>query len=222
MHSSPSALFSPLIEQAIELAAQWHDLTYRKSRWREAAFEVPPGQALRVPAMAHATAVAMIVQRAGWEDAVVAAAFLHDALEDANCHGQTLLYDRLQRLMGEEVAVIVRAVTEQKFGQDSALRGWRARKEDYVAHLHTAPVGAVAVSLADKWHNVWSINQALTGGIDVFTPAADRRPLTAGPNEQLWFHRAVLRASEAHPDPRLPALREGLAAEIERFARLSG
>ena len=34
-------LFSPLVEQAIELAAQWHDSTYRKSRWRDPAFDLP-------------------------------------------------------------------------------------------------------------------------------------------------------------------------------------
>ena len=30
--TAPDTLFSPLIEHAIELSAQWHDGTYRKSR----------------------------------------------------------------------------------------------------------------------------------------------------------------------------------------------
>ena len=42
-------LFSPLVEQAIELAAQWHDSTYRKSRWRDPAFDPPDEAVLRVP-----------------------------------------------------------------------------------------------------------------------------------------------------------------------------
>jgi hypothetical protein len=53
-------IFSPMIERAVELAAEWHDRTYRKSRWRPHPFEAPateePG---RIPVMAHVTAVAL-------------------------------------------------------------------------------------------------------------------------------------------------------------------
>lgn len=210
--------FSPLVEHAIEFAAEWHAATHRKSRWREQAFTVPDGEVLRVPAMAHVTAVAMIVQRAGWDDATVAAAFLHDTLEDPNRWGCYLPADTLRLAMGDEVVDLVLAVTEQKFDADGSRRSWRARKEGYVATLRSAPAGAVAVSLADKLHNLWTMNEALLCGVDIFTTGEGRSALTAGPEEQIWFVRAVLEVSLGYTDRRLVPLRDQLGVEIQRFA----
>lgn len=215
-------LFNPLIEQAIELSAQWHDRTYRKSRWRDAAFEVPPEVVLQVPVMAHVTAVALTVQRAGWDDATVAAAFLHDTLEDANQYGRRLRRAELQRLLGPDVTTRVEGVTEEKRDAEGRPRSWQARKEGYVARLRTGPAEAVAISLADKLHNLWSMNEALARGLDIFTPAEGRKALSAGPERQRWFNRAVLEASRVHDDPRLAPMRRRLQEEIDRFARLTG
>jgi (p)ppGpp synthase/HD superfamily hydrolase len=213
---APDALFSPLVEHAIELAAQWHDGTYRKSAWREPAFEVPEDRDIEVPVMAHLAAVASIVQQAGWDEAAVAAAYLHDTIEDMNQHGQRLRRKQLREAVGAEVAAIVAGVTEQKFDDAGEPRPWKARKEGYVDQLRSARTKAVAVSLADKIHNLWSINQSLANGDDIFAV------LSAGPAEQLWFHRAVLDASAAHDDPRLPPLRERLRREIDRLEEQAG
>lgn len=210
-------LFSPLVEHAIELSAQWHDQTYRKKRWRDAPFEVPPHVILRVPVMAHVTAVALTVQRAGWEDEAVAAAFLHDVLEDANRYGQTLRSEELRELLGEDVLRHVREVTEQQFDEDDRPIEWRVRKVRYVAQVREASPGSAAISLADKLHNLWSINQGLATGVDVFTEDRVGRGLSYGPQEQLWFHEAVLQATRAHDDPRLIPMRDRLAGEIEAF-----
>ncbi|RME52057.1 MAG: HD domain-containing protein [Caldilineae bacterium] len=217
---TPETVFSPLIETAIELSAQWHDGTYRKSRWRDPAFEVPLSEALGVPVMAHVTTVALTVQRAGWDEVTVAAAFLHDIIEDANRYGEELRYGELCALMGEAVARHVADVSEQKYDAHGNPRPWRARKEGYVAHLRTAAPGAVAISLADKLHNLWSMNESLARGIDIFEKGPGRRPLSAGPAEQRWFFHAVLEASEHHDDPRLKPLRAALRREFERFERL--
>lgn len=214
-------LFSPLIEQAIELSAQWHDGTYRKSRWRDPAFDVPPDELLGVPVIAHVTTVALTVQRAGWDDTTVAAAFLHDVIEDANQYGESLRYGELCALMGQDVADLVQVLTEQKLDAHGQYRTWQAREEDYVAHLPQSPAAAVAISLADKWHNLWTINASLERGINMFEAAPGRRRLSAGPAQQRWFHQAVLTASLSHSDPRLIPLREGLIAEITRFEHLT-
>ena len=214
--------FSPLIERAIELAAEWHDATYRKSRWRAEAFEVPGDEALRVPVMAHVTAVAMIVQRAGWDEATVAAAFLHDAIEDANRYGGTLRREVLAERLGDDVAARVMDVTEAKRDADGRPRRWQERKEGYIAHLKTAPPESAAISLADKLHNLWTINEGLQRGLDVFASEGGRQGLSAGPERQRWFHRAVLEATHHHTDGRLDGLRERLTEEITRFERLTG
>lgn len=213
-------LFSPLVERAIELAAQWHDGTYRKGRWRELPYEAP--EHVRVPVMAHLTAVAFTVQRAGWGDAVVAAAFLHDVLEDGNRHGMRLSRKALETVVGAEVYAIVEGVTERKRDAEGNERPWRLRKEEYAAQLRQGRPEAAAVSLADKQHNLWSMNQALEQGLDVFTSGERRRALNAGPAEQRWFFRAVLDASRPHADERLSPMRVRLEEEIERFEALTG
>jgi (p)ppGpp synthase/HD superfamily hydrolase len=213
-------VFSPLVEHAIELAAQWHDQTYRKGRWRDEPFE-SPDEVLQVPVMAHLTTVALTVQRAGLDDATVAAAFLHDIIEDANKFSQEFRYEELRLLMGEVVANRVLEVTEQKYDEAGNPRLWKDRKVRYIDHLRTASPEAVAISLADKLHNLWSINEALAQGSDVFATAPGRRALSGGPAEQRWFYRAVLEATAPHDDPRLAPLRARLEVEYDRFEHLT-
>ena len=220
--SGAPALFSPLVEHAIELAAQWHDGTYRKGYWRDAPFDVPDGAVLHVPVMAHVTAVAMTVMRAGWDEVAVAAAFLHDALEDANRYDHYLRFTHLEKIVGNAVAMLVTEVTEEKFDAAGRHRSWRERKEEYIAGIRTHSVRAAAISLADKQHNLWNINQSLERGIDVYANAVHRRGLSSGPAQQHWFHAEVLAASECHDDPRLMPMRGALAHEIKRFGVLSG
>ncbi len=207
------ALFSVLVEHAIELSAQWHDGTYRKSSWREPAFEVPEGEEIQVPVITHLAAVATIVQNAGWGESVIAAAYLHDTIEDMNEHGQRLRRKQLRDAVGPEVAQLVARVSEQKTDADGRLLPWRERKEGYVAGLREGRPEAMAISLADKIHNLWSMSQSLENGEDIFAA------LSAGPDAQLWFHRAVLEASRVHDDPRLVPMRDRLAREIDRLAQ---
>lgn len=215
-------LFSPLIEQAVELAAQWHDGTYRKGQWRDPAFDLPDGTTPRVPVMTHVTTVALTVQRAGWDDEAVAAAFLHDILEDPNRVGQTFRREHLRQQMGEAVAALVETVSEQKLDDEGHRRPWRVRREGYLAQLRAGTPRAVAISLADKLHNLWSMNESLACGLDIFNDGLDRKALSAGPEEQLWFHKAVISASLGHSDPRLDPMRARLLEEIDRFGTLVG
>lgn len=216
------ALFSPLIEQAIELSAQWHDQTYRKKRWRDAPFEVPAHAILRVPVIAHVTAVAMTVQRAGWEDEAVAAAFLHDVLEDANRYGRKMRMEELREALGEVVLRHVEEVSEIQFDEEGNPLEWRVRKEGYVERIRQALAGSAAISLADKLHNLWSINQGITRGVSIFKEDRHGRALSYGPEEQLWFHESVVEATNAHDDPRLKPMRARLRAEIETFREQTG
>jgi len=212
----PDTLFSPLIEHAIELSAQWHDGTYRKSVWRDPAFEVPEDEEIQIPVIAHLAAVASIVHRAGWDEVTVAAAYLHDTIEDMNQHGQRLRRKQLREAVGPEVAKLVNQVSEQKLDDAGAMRPWRDRKEDYLDGLRTGTTEAMAISLADKIHNLWSINQSLDAGEAIFDA------LSGGAEAQHWFHQAVLEASEHHSDSRLAPMRERLRQELERFEERIG
>jgi (p)ppGpp synthase/HD superfamily hydrolase len=214
--------FSPLVEQAIELSAQWHDRTYRKSRWREEPFEVPDDEYLEVPVVSHVTTVAMVVQRAGWDDETVAAAFLHDVIEDENRWEARFRYENLTALMGPKVAEIVREVSEDKLDASGRRRPWRDRKIGYIERLRTASDGAVAISVADKLHNLWTINESLEKSVDVFSGGARREVLQGDADQQRWFFNEVYSIAEQRDDPRLNAMCSRLKKEMNRFDVLTG
>lgn len=214
---SSDAVFSPLVERAVELASQWHDRTYRKGSWRDSVFDPPTDEEVQVPVMAHLATVALVVQRAGWPDPVVAAAYLHDVLEDRNRYGQRLRREALREAVAPEVERLVVAVSERKRDDEGNRRPWRARKEDYVDTLRSASPQALAISLSDKLHNLWSINESLAARENVFDSGPNRTALSAGPKPHRWFHRAVLEASTRYDDPRLDPVRSRLRREVERF-----
>ena len=217
MSRESESLFSPLVEQAIELSSQWHDKTYRKGRWREESFPIPTEESLQVPVIAHLTAVGIIVKGAGWDDVTVAAAFLHDIIEDGNGYGDYFRYEKLSMLIGQDVADLVMEVTESKFDDDGKVRRWKDRKIGYIEKLAGASDQAHAISLADKIHNLWSINETLNTGVNVFKSGPGRKALGANPEEQLWFYSNVLEATRSGSDTRLNPMRDRLATEIGRF-----
>ena len=215
-------MFSPLLDTAAELAAEWHDGTYRKGRWRAPVFSLDSDAPVRTPMMAHLTTVALLVMRAGFDDEAVAAALLHDSIEDANRAGARLRTEVLREAVGEHVTNLVLDVSEPKQDADGRSLPWQDRKDAYIAHLRTAPVEAVAISLADKLHNLWTVNETLAAGVDVFRSSGERIGLSAGPAQQRWYFDAVLAATDAYADARLDGLRTPLRAELARFERLTG
>ena len=212
-----SAFFSPLVEEAIELAAEWHEGTYRKGRWRDSICLPPDASVPRVPTMAHVTTVALTVARAGWGDETIAAAFLHDALEDGDRWQRSLSRDVLASRVGESVVRIVESVSEPQRDADGARLAWRVRKEAYIASLTNGSPEAAAVALADKLHNAYSIASSIESGVDVFTSAPGRLALSAGPEAQIGFLNAAVAATEHHTDPRLEPMREAVREQIGRL-----
>ena len=101
-------------------------------------------------------------------------------------------------------------------------RRWRDRKKDYLVHLRRSTPEAVAISLADKLHNLWTMNQSLARGLDIFTEGPNRKALRAGKEEQRWYFESVLTASEVFSDPRLAPMRARLTEELDRFCSLTG
>ncbi|MBX2820302.1 MAG: HD domain-containing protein [Rhodothermaceae bacterium] len=218
--SPQPTLLSELVEQAIELAAQWHDGTYRKGTWRPTPFILPDDEPVRTPVMTHLTAAAFSVQQAGWDEVTIAATFLHDILEDPNKHGEYLSKKELTRLVGTEVTRLVSFLTEEKFDKLGNPRTWKQRKVDYIAHIPTFDPGAVAICLADKHHNLWSMNMSLRKGIDIFSSSKNRKKLSSGREEQIWFFTSVLEAADAFPEDRLVPLRNQLQSELDTFIKL--
>jgi hypothetical protein len=128
---------TPQLLQALNLATKLHQ-----------------GQLRKVDGLSyivHPVAVAIILSEYTKDDDTLAAALLHDTLEDVPGYS----YDDLVRDSNEEVARLVRQVSE---GENNHTRGnWSERKLAYLNQIKTAPLGAVLISAADKLHNLRSL-----------------------------------------------------------------
>lgn len=119
-----------------------------------------------IPAISHFAAVAYILAQHGYPEEVVVAGILHDYLEDVV---QTPFGDRrscrrrLQNEFREEVVHLVEFVTQKKYGPGWRKRTWALRNQDYLEVLAKpeTPIGALAISCADKIHNIRSLLYAL-------------------------------------------------------------
>ena len=149
-----------------------------------------------VPYLSHLLGVASLVLEAAGTETEAVAALLHDAVED-----QGVTVHEIVHRFGERVAHIVLACTDDLTGDDRpepapvAPRGaanWRARKEQYLAHLATEHhAGVLRVTLADKLHNA----RALLA--DVRSDPETWVRFNADPEAQLWYDRSLVDAFAA-------------------------
>ena len=87
---------------------------------------------------------------------------------------------------GGEVADIVRACSDTV---EEPKPPWRARKQEYLAHLDQQPAGVLRVSLADKLFNARAIlRDYLVVGDEVW------ERFRAGRDGQLWYYRELAEA----------------------------
>ncbi|MCH9652298.1 MAG: HD domain-containing protein [Planctomycetes bacterium] len=129
-------LHSPVVEHAIRLAAVAHKSQKRKSSG--------------VPYIAHPMSVCLILMKAGFhDDTILAAAVLHDVVEDTD-----LTIEQLTEEFSDEVIQYVKEMTEEKETSQGEKRSWHDRKQDHIEVMQQATLGARAIELADKLHNL--------------------------------------------------------------------
>jgi len=155
------------LERAFRRAAEWHRDQDRRGSG--------------VPYVQHVMAVALMLDRLDFPEAVVIAGLLHDAVEDTDA---TL--DQIRAEFGPEVAEIVAHCSEVKLDAGGQKRSWIDRKRDHLEALATAPAAAKAVVLADKLHNL----------ISMLVDIREGRPIWglfhAGPTQVLWYYEAMI------------------------------
>jgi (p)ppGpp synthase/HD superfamily hydrolase len=127
----------PITRQALEFAAARHTGQHRTSD--------------RAPFILHPLEVAHLLRGRDFPDDVVAAAVLHDVIEDAG-----VTRDQLAERFGERVATLVSAVTEPSPEGDYANR--KARLRDAVA---AAEPDALAIYAADKVGKLRELRMAI-------------------------------------------------------------
>lgn len=128
---------SPLVRAALEKAREAH------------AGQVRNGSG-GMPYVEHPVTVAALLDENGYGEEALAAALLHDVVEDSD----TTL-EELRELFGEEVAGIVGALSD-----DEAIESYRERKAEHRERVAAAASDAHAIYGADKLTNVITLRGA--------------------------------------------------------------
>ncbi len=188
--SNPQGLYPPMVEAAVRLAAQGH---YHQFRKRNHGGETArhPGNPLpddHIPYITHLMGTVTILARLGARDEVLAAAALHDYLEDVpDPDGRRRIVEKTNT----EVLDLVLAVTEDKRPELGRGETWRVRKREKLDTVASMASDAVLIKAADALHNLLSLE------IDL-DEASDRQAVwgrfNAPEDQQLWYFRSTLEA----------------------------
>lgn len=155
-----------------------------------------------IPYASYVLAVGALVLEHGGTTEQVVAGFLHDVVEDC---GGTARLDEVRRVFGEDVAVLVDALSDAAPALGEEKAPWKERKIRYLEHLgHLASQGspAILVSACDRLHNLTAIGEDLNDpaiGIAVLS-----RFKAPNVNEVLWNHRTTVQVYGEAQDTRVP------------------
>ena len=126
------------LERAIEFAIKAHEGQVRKGT--------------NIPYIVHPLEAAYIVDKLTDDMDVVAAAVLHDVVEDA---GVTV--KELKELFGERVARFVEAVSEDRSEDEDSKLTWKERKLKAISEVSRGPKEVKLVAMGDKLANMRAI-----------------------------------------------------------------
>ena len=163
---------SPLIHEALATATEAH------------AGQIRNG-AGGIPYIEHPKAVAELLAEHGWTEAVLAAALLHDVVEDS----ETSVAELRERF-GEPVAGLVVALSD-----DESIADWRQRKAE-----HRARVQGEAVAAEFKVPLEWKL-EAWESDLGMLRERAPELPFLNELASELELMRSD-RAREARDQPR--------------------
>lgn len=136
-----------------------------------------------IPYVLHPFEVASIVATMTTDEEVLAAALLHDTVEDAGVDPA-----RLRALFGERVAALVASETEEKHPELPKSQTWRLRKEESLEVLAAATdEGVPMLWLADKLANMRSFASMLRRDGD----EAWKNFNQSDPEQHHWYYRSV-------------------------------
>ena len=167
-----------LVSEAIVFAAKAHDGMRRKKS--------------QAPYILHPMEAAVIVGTMTDDQNLIAAAALHDVVEDA---GITL--EEIKEKFGRRVWELVRSETEDKREELPPAQTWRIRKEESLAVLKNAEdIAVLMVWLGDKLANMRSIYQNFkVEGVQMW-----QRFNQKDVNEQAWYYRSIVNLTERLSD----------------------
>ena len=163
-----------LVSEAIMFAVKAHDGMRRKKS--------------EAPYILHPMEAAVIVGTMTDDQNLIAAAALHDVVEDA---GVTI--EEIEEKFGARVRQLVGAETEDKRADLPPSDTWRIRKEESLAVLkNTDDIDVLMVWIGDKLSNM----RAIYRDFKVEGEAMWQRFNQKDVSEQAWYYRSIVKLTE--------------------------
>lgn len=135
------------------------------------------------PYFLHPMEVASIVSTMSDDQELLAAAVLHDTVEDA---GVTL--EEISEKFGRRVSLLVMTETEEKRAERPAKETWRLRKEETLIMLqNTKDIAVKKLWLGDKLSNIRSFYRGHKKQGDAFWQNFNQ----SDPAQQEWYYRTI-------------------------------
>ena len=184
---------TPKFEQALHYAAVIHAGQLRKET--------------EIPYLAHLLGVASIALEYGANEDEAVGALLHDAGEDAGGLGRIA---DIRHRFGDAVADIVQGCTDAVVLPKPP---WRARKEEYIAHIASASPSVRLVSTSDKLHNA----RAILRDYRRIGEALWSR-FNGGKEGTLWYYRSLANAFRSVEQNELNEELDRVVRELEELA----
>lgn len=157
-----------MVDKAIAFAAKAHEGQVRKGTSR--------------PYIVHPVEVGDIVAKLTDDEEVIAAAILHDTIED--CEGVT--EEVIRKEFGERVASMVTHESEDK------TKSWKERKSMTIERLRTAPLELQYIGLADKLSNMRDIDR----DYPVYGEALWNRFRMKDKDVIGWYYKEIMKSLE--------------------------
>ena len=167
-----------LVSEAISFAVKAHDGMRRKNS--------------NNPYILHPMEAAVIAGTMTTDQEVIAAAILHDVVEDAD-----IAIEEIEEKFGKRVRELVESETEDKRAELPPIDTWRIRKEETLSVLkNTNDMGILMVWLGDKLANIRSIyREWRKEGNSVWLNFNQKNV-----NEQEWYYKSILKYTERLSD----------------------
>ena len=159
-----------LVSEAIAFAVKAHDGMRRKKS--------------RAPYILHPMEAAVIVGTMTDDQDLIAAAALHDVVEDAN-----ITIDEIEEKFGKRVRELVQSETEDKRADLPPESTWRIRKEESLAVLKsTEDLGVLMVWLGDKLANMRSLYRDWKVEGDAMWQRFNQKDA----RQQAWYYHSIV------------------------------
>ena len=167
-----------LVSEAIAFAVKAHDGMRRKKS--------------DAPYILHPMEAAVIVGTMSDDQNLIAAAALHDVVEDAG-----ITIEEIEEKFGKRVRELVEAETENKREELPAADTWRIRKEESLEVLkNTDDLGVLMVWLGDKLANMRSIYRDWKVEGDAMWQRFNQKDV----KEQAWYYHTIVKLTERLSD----------------------